>query len=457
MRVLKTVFAGLAALVAVASHAQVPATTPSTRPSETTSSATPVANAPQTGAVPLTAADVNAWLDGFMPYALRSGDIAGAVVVVVKDGQVLAERGYGYADLASHRRVNPQTTMFRLGSVSKLFTWTAVMQQVEQGHIDLDADVNRYLDFRIPPRDGKPITMREIMTHTSGFEDHAKNLVTLDAHRTRSLADYVKAWVPNRIYAPGTTPAYSNYATTLAGYIVQRVSGEPFVEYIERHIIIPLGMTHTSFRQPLPPALAPFAATGYRRASLPPEGFEIFQGPEGGASSSGADMARFMLAHLDNGALGDARILKPETAREMHDTPTTIVPPLNRMELGFFETNVNGHEVIAHLGDTQFFHTALHLWLPEHVGLFLSVNSAGKQGAAQQVRTALLDDFADRYFPGTVTDGSMDARTAAEHARMMTGQWQGSRRVQTGLMHVTGLLGQVPVNVGPRASLSFPR
>ncbi len=455
MRAIKIAVAGMLAFFATASLAQVPQVV-SSRPSETAAPVAPAVAVRTPGGATLDKADVDAWLDGYMPSALRAGDIAGAVVVVVKDGRVLTQRGYGYADLATHRRVDPSATLFRPGSVSKLFTWTAVMQQVEQGRINLDADVNTYLDFKIPPRDGKPVTMRQIMTHTAGFEDHAKNLVTFDATRTKSLGDYLKAWIPNRIYAPSTTPAYSNYATTLAGYIVQRVSGEPFADYVEHHIFRSLGMTNSTFRQPLPPRLVPMMSSGYRRASLPPEKFEIFQGPEGAASSTGADMARFMIAHLADGALGDARILRPETARMMHDTPITIVPPLNRMELGFFETNMNGHEVIGHLGDTQFFHTALHLWVPEHVGLFLSVNSAGKDGAAGSLRTGLLNDFADRYFPTTRIDGTVDAKTAAEHARMMVGQWQGSRRVETGLMHVLGLVSQAPVSIDGKGGLVIP-
>ena len=122
----------------------------------------------------LNRADVEAWLDGFMPYALERGDIAGAVVVVVKDGQVLLQKGYGYADVAKRTPVDPETTLFRPGSVSKLFTWTAVMQLVEQGKLDLDADVNEYLDFEIPARDGKPVTLRQIMTHTAGLEETAR-------------------------------------------------------------------------------------------------------------------------------------------------------------------------------------------------------------------------------------------------------------------------------------------
>ena len=132
----------------------------------------PAPAAPGAGA-PLTKADVDSWLDGLIPYALSVGDVAGAVVVVVKDGQVLTERGFGLADVKSRKPVDPERTLFRPGSVSKLFTWTAVMQQVEAGKLDLDADINTYLDFKIPPRDGKPITLRNLMTHTPGFgEQH---------------------------------------------------------------------------------------------------------------------------------------------------------------------------------------------------------------------------------------------------------------------------------------------
>src|ERR1700691_4451042 len=145
-------------------------------------------------AAAMTADDVNAWLDGYMPYALHTGDIAGAVVAVVKDGQILTERGYGYSDVAKRAPVDPKLTLFRPGSVSKLVTWTAVMQLVEQGKIDLDADVNQYLDFKIPARDGKPVTMRNIMTHTAGFEETLKSLIETDPSRLLTLQAIVKRW-----------------------------------------------------------------------------------------------------------------------------------------------------------------------------------------------------------------------------------------------------------------------
>ena len=225
---------------------------------------------PTEGARQLAADDVNAWLDGFMPYALAKGDIPGAVVVVVKDGQVLTERGFGYSNVAKKTKVDPKTTMFRPGSISKLFTWTAVMQQVEQGKIDLNADVNKYIDFKIPPYEGKPITVRNLMTHTPGFEEQVKDLITVTPSEYVRFDALLKRWVPKRIYAPGTTPAYSNYGASLAGYIVQRISGEPFDAYVEHHIFAPLGMTHSTFPQPVPANLKPLLAEGYVPARTSP-------------------------------------------------------------------------------------------------------------------------------------------------------------------------------------------
>jgi CubicO group peptidase (beta-lactamase class C family) len=144
----------------------------------------------------LTRADAEAWLEGFLPFALAQGDIAGAAVVIVKDGAVLAARGCGFADRAAGTRVDPERTLFRTGSVGKLFTWTAVMQQVEAGRLDLDRDVNDYLDFRIPPRDGQPVTLRNLMTHTPGFEEAIKRLVTDRPERLASPEEYLRPGFP---------------------------------------------------------------------------------------------------------------------------------------------------------------------------------------------------------------------------------------------------------------------
>jgi CubicO group peptidase (beta-lactamase class C family) len=401
-------------------------------------------------------ADLDAWLDGFLPYALESGAIPGAVVVVVKNGKVLSQHGYGVSDVETGAHVDPERTLFRPGSVSKLFTWTAVMQLVEAGKIDFDADINQYLDFKVPSA-GQPISMRNLLTHTPGFEESIKNLLYHDPARNQALGDYLKAWVPEQVFAPGTTPAYSNWGTALAGYIVERVSGQPFDDYIEQQIFSPLDMQDSSFRQPLPERLAAMMSKGYLEGQEKPLEFEIIgPAPAGSLSATGADMAKFMIAHLQQGRYGDGQILQPETARQMHDTALDIIPPLNRMELGFYETNINGHRVIAHGGDSRVFHSTLHLFLDKGVGLFLSVTGSGKAGASSKIRSALFEQFADRYFPAEPASPPAAANIEPGHAAQMAGEWRASRGAFSNFFGATGLLGATKVAVNDKGELLVP-
>jgi len=432
-------------LAAVGTHAgaQVAQPTQISAPGQSalTSTAAPTPAGPAGNG--LTAADADIWLDGFMPYALERGDIAGAVVVIVKDGKVLTQRGYGYANIAARTKVDPATTLFRVGSTSKLFTWTAVMQLVEQGKIDLDTDVNRYLDFEIPPFQGKPITLRNIMTHSAGFEDVMKGGFSYSGD-VDPLGVVVKQLLPKRVFAPGTTPAYSNYATALAGYIVERVSGVEFDTYIERNIFQPLGMDHSSFRQPLPASLAPFMATGYPRASAEPKPFELISVPPAGSlSMSGADGAKFMIAQLNNGA----GLMSPETAKIMHKPAYGALPGLDRMALGFYEQRINDVQAIAHGGDLLNFHGYLWLFPDKNTGLLIEMNSTGEDGAADRIRQALFEQFADRYFPAANDKPPVELPTAAEHARMLAGSYFNSRSQFNTFLDFANLLDEQEVGL----------
>jgi CubicO group peptidase (beta-lactamase class C family) len=404
----------------------------------------------------LSAQDVGVWLDGFMPYALRQADVAGAVVVVVKDDRVLFEKGYGYADVAARRPVDPETTLFRPGSISKLFTWTAVMQLVQSGKLDLDADVNRYLDFKIPPRDGQPVTLRELMTHTAGFEDHDKYIFGRTAAALIPLGDFERDHMPARIYPPGKLPAYSNYGAGLAGYIVQRVSGEPFEQYIERHIFAPLGMTHATFRQPLPASLAADMSTGYELGSGSGQYYEFVNpAPAGALAASGGDIARFMIAHLSDGGSGAGQILSPATARLMHARAFRTVPDLNGMALGFFEADRNGHRAIGHGGDLSFFHSDLYLLPDDHAGIYVSLNSAGADAADNAIRAQLYQQFMDRYFPAP-TPSEPRWRDAVRDGRLVAGAYELSRRGQTTILAAMRLALQIKVTADANGDLSVP-
>ena len=395
----------------------------------------------------MSATDAEAWLDGLMPSALETARVPGAVVVIVKDGKPLVKKGYGFSDWDKSQPVDPDRTLFRPGSTSKLFTWTAVMQLVEQGKLDLDVDLNRYLDFKIPDYKGKALTLRHVMTHTTGFEEVARDLLTYSPV-TPDIGAVLKRYIPPYIYEPGTTPGYSNYATSLAGYIVQRVSGQPFDEYIEQHIFKPLDMKNASFRQPLPKALEPQMSQGYLSQDEKAKGFEVISMPPAGSlSASGADMGNFMIAYLNGGHLGDAQILKPETVKLMHTTLTKPMPDLLGIGLGFYQQDINGHRVVGHGGDTVLFHTDLLIFPDDNVGIYVSVNSPGSNGLGKWLRDRVFESFANRYLPDTrtPTTPAVDAATAKLHAQQMAGAYRTTRREDSTFLSLLALLSPVRV------------
>ena len=401
----------------------------------------------------LTAADVEAFLDGLLPLQLKRDDIAGATVSVVKDGKLLFAKGYGYADVEKKKPVSAQETLFRPGSISKLFTWTAIMQLYEQGKLDLDRDVNDYLDYKIPEAFGKPITLKNILTHTPGFEEQIKDLFSVDSSKP-NLGEYLKSHIPARIYPPGTVPAYSNYATAVAGYIVERVSGRPFDEYVAENILKPLKMTRSTFTQPLPSDLAPLMSNGYRLGSGTAEPFEVINPyPAGSLSSSATDIAQFMLAHLQDGQLGDARILKPETARLMHSRLFALDDNANAMCYGFYEESRNGQRIIGHGGDTIYFHSDLHLVLDQKLGFYVSYNSGGRGDSPG--RLSLWEAFLDRYYPHT--PAAPGSSTAKDDAKAASGIYSLSRRSENSFLKVASVISQFTVSPVGEGDIEVPQ
>jgi len=413
-------------------------------------------------------ADLEAWMNGFFPFALQRSNIAGAVVVVVKDGRVLLQKGYGHADVARQIPMDPQRAIVGVGSVSKLLVWTAVMQEVERGRLDLDRDINDYLDFKIPQAFGRPITLRHLMTHTAGFADRVFKEVP-EGSRPRELREYLKETpVSARIYPPGAMPAYSNYATMLAGYLVERVSGERFVDYMDRHVLGPLKMEHSTFRRPIPERLRGALAVAYglpTEPPLPPVNEEPAGDPSGHLMVTASDMSHFMLAHLQQGRYEDLALLRPETVRLMHAPALEPVPGFTTMTLGFFQIDRNGHRIIGHSGDIAGFHADLQLLPEEGVGYFLAVNSEGVVHgvlpAANSLRTAFFRKFVDRYFPGPPALDEPTAPTAKEHARLAAGEYEMSRRWSGNFMEAVNLIARyflidVTIKADPDGTIQTP-
>ena len=388
--------------------------------------------------------DLTAFFDGILPLQLERSDIAGASVLVMKDGNVLLQKGYGYADVKSKKPVDPASTIFRLASISKLFTWVSVMQLEEQGKLNLDTDVNQYLDFPIRPAFNKPVTLRNLMTHTGGFEETGNDIIITDPKQAVSLRDYLIANQPMRIYPPGQIPAYSNYGVGLASYIVQRTSGEPFEQYVQEHIFGPLGMTHSSFYQPLQKSLADLPSSGYRsNTTKPAVGFEIFNPVgAGGISSTAADMGRFGEALLNGGALDGKRILKPETLALMWTPQFRASDQLPPICMGFYQDWRNDLHWIGHEGDLIAFHSLFFVEPRQKVVLFVSYNSAG---GGSEPRPEIINFFSDRYFPGAPEVQYL--KTPANQLKDIAGTYESTRRDDTTKLKLLTLFGQRSASV----------
>lgn len=363
------------------------------------------------------------FVDGVMAHAIATREVAGAVVSVVAGGRVLFTRGYGWADVERHVPVDPQRTLFHPGSVSKLFTWTALMQQVEAGRVHLDDDVNTHIDFVIPPFEGAPIRVRDLLSHSPGFSD-VSNVITYDPAKVTSYQQWLKTHLPKRLWAPGTEIAYSNYGAALAGYIVERVSGESFPDYVERHIFEPLGMNSSSFRDPLPDALRSRLATGYkitdgRFVAKPPELLASIT-PAGSLSSTGSDMARFMLAMLGDGRLGNARILKPESVRLLESDSLANAPDLPGMAHGYLVYRRGGPRLVGHAGNTIDFHSDLVFSPALGVGYYVSVSGGA---GSYPARTEISRELTGRLFPQ-----SASPRWQGPEEPVVAGSYRANRR-----------------------------
>ena len=440
-------FATLSSTLISSAHAQGPApspfiSAPSPPPPNVSAAATPGPSvAPE-----FTKADFETFLDALIPSQLRNRNIAGAVVSVVKDGQVLFQKGYGYADFEAKKPVLPDQTLFRPGSISKLFTATAVMQLVEQGKLDLDRDVNDYLDFAIPKTYPEPVTLRQLLTHTAGFEETLKNLFVAHESDIKPLRTYLVNQMPTRIFPPGKIPSYSNYGFTLAGYIVERVSGERFEDYIDNHILKPLRMTNSTFDQPLPPQLATQMSKAYINASKKPRDFEWVQAaPAGALSTTAADMTRFMLAFLQGGSVDGVAILKPETVRQMETRQLELDPMICGLGITFMEYWMKPVRAIGHGGDTVYFHSDVVLVPDARVGYFISYNSLGKNVGGSRgeiVHTFMNGTFRIRANPTS----SVDANTQKSDGRKVSGVYEGTRRGETTFLKLIALLDQFRVS-----------
>ncbi|MFN0223261.1 serine hydrolase [Paenibacillus sp. KR2-11] len=374
------------------------------------------------------AQEAEAFADRFFEKPEVNQSLAGAVVVIVQDGEVVLQKGYGYADLEKKTPADPEKTVYRMASLSKPVTATALMQLAEQGKIDLEGDVQDYLGgLSVPNRTGEPLRVKHLLTHTTGF-DYTDRAGTLTG--PLSLEAYIRTYMPTVIRRPGEAYRYDNFASALQGYIVQRVSGQGFGAYVKDHIFSPLGMANSDFV--LTPQLLPKLAPAYdsRNRLIPPYEVVPTEMPEGGMLSTGADMARFMVAHLNGGQLGGARILRKETAASMHTFQKAIHPDIPQMTYGFesfIHQYHNGQRVISKGGDIEGYHSWMWL-LPDHrSGGFIVYNNE-----VSELRVPFFQAYMDHYYP--LRGGGAEEKEAPasqEMLKRLEGRYQELRSPST--------------------------
>ena len=343
---------------------------------------------------PIPPAELEAFVDGVVRQAMARDHIAGVTVSVVQGGQVVLKKGYGGASLAPYRPVDPDLTLFRVGSISKTFTWILVLKQVETGHMRLDADINRYLPDALQVHDqgfSHPILVRNLMNHTPGFEDRALGqLFERNYDRVRPLRVYLKEERPRRVREPGALVSYSNYGAGLAGMAVTEASGKPFEALVESDITGPLGMTRTSFREPHPakaglpapmsPDLAKDVSNGFRwtPAGYEARSFEFLEqvAPAGAASTTAGDMSRYMLMILGGGQYAGAVIYGPATAQAFATPLPRPAPGVPATHHGLFESPLSGGFTgVGHEGGTLSFLSNMVLVPDLDLGVFISTNT----------------------------------------------------------------------------------
>lgn len=368
---------------------------------------------------------LEAFVDGAIRPLMKNHNSPAGALAIVRNGQLVLAKGYGFQNAEQRIPVDPARSLFRAGSVSKVFTWVAVMQLVEQGKLDLDRDINSYLrDFQIDAAFGQPITLRHIMTHTAGFEDgRVGYLVVDDVKRLVPLAEAMRRYQPKRVNPPGVQTSYSNYATALAGLIVANVSGMSYNEYVARHIFEVLRMEHSTFDEPLPEHLVtdmtqPYmAAQGrYQRGY-----FELISGfgPAGALSTTATDMARFAQAILNGGELDGRRILQPDTLEQMLTRSFAQDERLAGMGLGFYEKDINGTRVWGHAGAMPFFHSDLVIDRQHDLAFFTSFAAFG--GAV--VNSAFSQAFYDQYYPAALAAVPVPPEDFASRADRFAGTY----------------------------------
>lgn len=387
-------------------------------------------------------AEIASFFDGQIRHQMHDLAIPGGALVVVRGDRIIFKRGYGVADLKTRRPVDVDRSLFRAASISKLLPWLAVMQLVEEGRLDLDADINRYLDFSIPQRFGRPITMRDLMTHSSGFPERFHGV--FDQDLSVPLGTMLRTNVPEPLYPPGQRIAYCNYCAALAGYVVQRLRGQPWERVVQDRLFRPIGMQSSTVLQPVPANLRGRLVSTYVDGDPSPQPFRVTPlAPMGSLTPTAADMGRLVLALVNHGMGEGGRVVQPATLDKMFALNRALGPGLpDGLGLGFLVGNYHGIRYAGHAGNMSALATDLEVLPDLGLGYYYVLNSQGVGEGGRKVRENLLFAAIDQLGGGVSTP--VVARGPSS-ARDLAGSWISSRRLGGGPLWFSGLMNTTEV------------
>ncbi len=400
--------------------------------------------------------DMAGFFDSLIIPEMEKYHIPGLSLVIVKDSSILFSKGYGYADVKKMIPVSPEKTIFFTGSVSKLFTATSIMQLYEQGKLDLDKDINQYLhNFQIDQNFTRPVTIKNLLTHTGGFEERNIGMAVLSREEMLSLEEFIALGNQPRVLPTGRYISYSNYGYTLLGYIVENVSGIPYPEYVEKYILSPLNMTNSSsgYRENLLPELA--AAWAYNKGEyteLPVVYLNVT--PAGSLMCTAEDISNFMIAHLNQGNFRGNRILQPETADLMHSRLFEVHPLQPGFCHGFYERFVNDERIIEHAGDINGYSSLLSLAPERDIGLYMVYN--GGDRIIIGFREKVIEQFIKHYFPGEKQQGYLPGFDATKvDLNRFTGSYRMNRYARLSPEKLMSIVMEVQLKTNEENSLTL--
>lgn len=392
--------------------------------------------------------DVGTMIDEMVPKQLEDGDIPGAVVTVVADGKTVHSQGYGAADPKTGEPMDAQSTGIYTASEAKLFTATAALQLVEKGKLGLDTDVSTYLDsIEIPDTyPGRPITLRDLLTYTSGFDYDVYGWSQWSEDELPTLEEFAGLAMPPRVRPPGELVAYNNFDFVLAGRLIEIASGQEYLDYIEDHVFTPAGMSDTTVGQPHPDGVAASLAPGYRPSDDGQQQTGAQLSPASPAGSdvitTGADMGRFMTAMLSEDSPLGADV--PTT---MQQQQFTVHPHMPGMGFAFENRPMNGQKVVTKDGDQPGTHHNLAL-LPEHdIGIHVAYNGDGTDQAAFWGGKELVRSIVDKHFPSNENTAEVSAEVPGSNADASSfdGIYRPARASKTSFTKVSTLTSPITV------------